>query len=292
MSHAFVEIPLGVGCLLDRRLQGLGQAQADPRRQLLADRAGALARRVDEDELGLLAREANLDVAGRELRVQLERGLGEEVEELQPQVRAERVAEPPCDLGGALVPELCEPLEILLQPFQYDRQIHDDVTMTSPAASVKHQGDMSCTSGANPLQCLTQPQRDPHATPTRVCEWRPRRSAPPRCTGRTTLDRGRQWRSLARTATAVAVLTSPVVFTWFYLHQQLDFRYALLLTVIEVAAFRGLVDLLFRRFIETPSLFGDREREPCARRTSSRGAASPSGARSGSSSGSSSWSSP
>src|SRR6476469_2978639 len=69
-------------------------------------------------------------------------------------------------------------------------------------------------------------------------------------------DRSRQWRSLARTATAVAVLTSPVVFTWFYLHEQLDFRYALLLTVIEVAAFRGLVDLLFRRFIETPSLFG------------------------------------
>jgi cell division protease FtsH len=69
-------------------------------------------------------------------------------------------------------------------------------------------------------------------------------------------DRSRQWRALARTATAVAVLTSPVVFTWFYLHEQLDFRYALLLTVIEVAAFRGLVDLLFRRFIETPSLFG------------------------------------
>src|SRR3954462_3400336 len=69
-------------------------------------------------------------------------------------------------------------------------------------------------------------------------------------------DRTRQWRALARTATAVAVLTSPVVFTWFYLHEQLDFRYALLLTVIEVAAFRGLIDLLFRRFIETPSLFG------------------------------------
>src|SRR4051794_6835469 len=69
-------------------------------------------------------------------------------------------------------------------------------------------------------------------------------------------DRSRQWRALARTATAVAVLTSPVAFTWFYLHEQLDFRYALLLTVIEVAAFRGLVDLLFRRFIESPSLFG------------------------------------
>src|SRR3954464_1702814 len=69
-------------------------------------------------------------------------------------------------------------------------------------------------------------------------------------------DRSRQWRALARTATAVAVLTSPVCFTWLYLHEQLDFRYALLLTVIEVAAFRGLVDLLFRRFIETRSLFG------------------------------------
>src|SRR6478609_1422775 len=69
-------------------------------------------------------------------------------------------------------------------------------------------------------------------------------------------DRSRQWRALARTATLVAVLTSPVAFTWFYLHEQLDFRYALLLTVIEVAAFRGLVDLLFRRYIETPSLFG------------------------------------
>src|SRR3954453_11339931 len=69
-------------------------------------------------------------------------------------------------------------------------------------------------------------------------------------------DRSRQWRALARTATAVAVLPSPVAFTWFYLHEQLDFRYALLLTVIEVGAFRGLIDLLFRRFIETPSLFG------------------------------------
>src|SRR3954453_14099963 len=68
--------------------------------------------------------------------------------------------------------------------------------------------------------------------------------------------RPRQWRSLARMATAVAVFTSPVAFAWFYLHEQLDFRYALVLTVIEVAAFRGLVDLLFRRFIETPSLFG------------------------------------
>ena len=102
-------------------------------------------------------------------------------------------------------------------------------------------------------------------------------------------DRSRQWRSLARTATAVAVLTSPVVFIWFYVHQQLGFRYALLLTVIEVAAFRGLVDLLFRRFIESPSLFGESRARPCARRTSSRAAASRSGARLEARSGSCSW---
>src|SRR5204862_7735063 len=33
-------------------------------------------------------------------------------------------------------------------------------------------------------------------------------------------------------------------------------RYALLATILEVAAFRGFVDILFRRFIPWPSLFG------------------------------------
>ena len=70
------------------------------------------------------------------------RGLGEEVEQLQPQVRAERVAEPPGDLGGALVAELCEALQVFLEPFEHDRQIHDDITMTSPMASVKCQGSI------------------------------------------------------------------------------------------------------------------------------------------------------
>src|SRR5437764_464434 len=67
---------------------------------------------------------------------------------------------------------------------------------------------------------------------------------------------GDQWRSLARAATAVAVVTAPAAFVWFRVHEGLALRYALLLTLIEVAAFRGLVDLLFRRFIEVPSLFG------------------------------------
>ena len=47
------------------------------------------------------------------------------------------------------------------------------------------------------------------------------------------------------------------MFVWLRNHQGLDFRYALVLTIIEVAAFRGLIDLGFRRFIESPSLFGE-----------------------------------
>ena len=59
-----------------------------------------------------------------------------------------------------------------------------------------------------------------------------------------------QWRSLTRAATIVALLTSPAAFVWFRNREGLALRYALALTVLEVAAFRGLVDVVFRRFIE------------------------------------------
>src|SRR5690242_16792245 len=70
-----------------------------------------------------------------------------------------------------------------------------------------------------------------------------------------------QWRSLSRFATAVALLTAPVAFVWFSERQGLDFRYALLLTIIEVAGFRGLIDVVFRRYIASPSLFGEESAE-------------------------------
>src|ERR687887_1353145 len=70
-----------------------------------------------------------------------------------------------------------------------------------------------------------------------------------------------QWRSLTRIATLVALLTSPAAFVWFHSHEGLRLRYALLLTLIEVAAFRGLVDVAFRRFIASPSLFGEEREE-------------------------------
>ncbi|MFL5926051.1 MAG: AAA family ATPase, partial [Gaiellaceae bacterium] len=57
------------------------------------------------------------------------------------------------------------------------------------------------------------------------------------------------------------ILTSPAVFVWLHNRQGLAVRYALLLTVIEVAAFRGLMDILFRRYIKTPSLFGEESQE-------------------------------
>src|SRR5690349_15745400 len=138
---------LGRGRLLDRALERLGEAQADPRRELLADGARGLAGRVDEDELRLLPREADLDVAERELRVQLDRGLGEKLQELQPEVRAEGVAQAAGDLRRPLVAELGEPLEVFLQSFEDDCQIHRDITMTSSLASVKRQTDARSAPG-------------------------------------------------------------------------------------------------------------------------------------------------
>src|SRR5690349_103496 len=70
-----------------------------------------------------------------------------------------------------------------------------------------------------------------------------------------------QWRSLTRAATLVAVLTAPAAFVWLHSHNGLALRYALLLTLVEVAAFRGLVDVAFRRFIASPSLFGEEREE-------------------------------
>jgi cell division protease FtsH len=67
---------------------------------------------------------------------------------------------------------------------------------------------------------------------------------------------GSQWRALRRAATGVAVLTSPAVFVWLYEVQEWSVGWSLAATVLVVAAFRGLLDLLFHRFIEWPSLFG------------------------------------
>jgi len=64
------------------------------------------------------------------------------------------------------------------------------------------------------------------------------------------------WRRLTRAATIVALLTSPALVAFFMRQNHWPLWKALLLSLVIVIAFRGLVDLLFRRFIPWPSLFG------------------------------------
>jgi ATP-dependent Zn protease len=64
------------------------------------------------------------------------------------------------------------------------------------------------------------------------------------------------WRRLTRAATIVAVLTSPALVAFFMRQDHWPFWKALVVTLLIVIAFRGLVDLLFRRLIPWPSLFG------------------------------------
>src|SRR6186997_2816583 len=70
-----------------------------------------------------------------------------------------------------------------------------------------------------------------------------------------------QWRALRRAATGVALLTSPALFVWLYHIQEMAIGWAIVITIVAVGAFRGLLDLIFHRFIAWPSLFGvDSER--------------------------------
>ncbi|MDQ3875841.1 MAG: AAA family ATPase, partial [Actinomycetota bacterium] len=68
-----------------------------------------------------------------------------------------------------------------------------------------------------------------------------------------------QWRRLIRTATAVAVLTSPAVFVFLHEHQGWSIGWSIVTTFLLVVAFRGLMDVALRRIIPWPSLFGVEE---------------------------------
>ncbi|MGH2921029.1 MAG: AAA family ATPase, partial [Gaiellaceae bacterium] len=67
---------------------------------------------------------------------------------------------------------------------------------------------------------------------------------------------GEQWRRLSRSATLIAVLTSPAVFLWTYYKLDWPIGWALVGTFVAVIMFRGFVDITVRRFIPWPSLFG------------------------------------
>ena len=65
-----------------------------------------------------------------------------------------------------------------------------------------------------------------------------------------------QWRRLARAATFVAVLTSPALLLVLREQQGWPWHWSIIVTILGIAAFRGSIDLLFRRSIPWPSLFG------------------------------------
>jgi len=65
-----------------------------------------------------------------------------------------------------------------------------------------------------------------------------------------------QWRWLTRAATLVAVLTSPIFFLLLYRTWGIALSLSIVLTIGAVLLFRGFMDVLSRKFIPWPSLFG------------------------------------
>jgi cell division protease FtsH len=65
-----------------------------------------------------------------------------------------------------------------------------------------------------------------------------------------------EWRRLRRAATIVGLFTAPAFFLWLYgaLHWSLPL--ALIVTAFAVAAFRGLIDVVIRRLLPWPSMYG------------------------------------
>ena len=66
----------------------------------------------------------------------------------------------------------------------------------------------------------------------------------------------REWRRLTRVATLIAILTSPSVFYWYHHHNGWSIVSSLIATFFTIVAFRGVVDVIVRRMIPWPSLFG------------------------------------
>jgi ATP-dependent Zn protease len=70
-----------------------------------------------------------------------------------------------------------------------------------------------------------------------------------------------QWRRLIRAATLIAILTSPLPFLWLYVQRDWPLGWAIVVTFLAVIAYRGLLDVVLRRLIPWPSLFGQDEQQ-------------------------------
>ena len=67
---------------------------------------------------------------------------------------------------------------------------------------------------------------------------------------------GNQWRALRRAATVVALVASPAVYVWLHEHVGWSTGWSIAGALGLVIVMRGAMDLVFRRFIPWPSLFG------------------------------------
>jgi len=65
-----------------------------------------------------------------------------------------------------------------------------------------------------------------------------------------------EWRRLTRAATFVALLTAPAFFLLLFDSNHLGLIVSLVVTVIAVVMFRGLVEVVTRKLIPSPSLYG------------------------------------
>jgi ATP-dependent Zn protease len=70
------------------------------------------------------------------------------------------------------------------------------------------------------------------------------------------LQLAHEWKRLGRAATAVAILTSPVLFTVLRIGLDWPLVWAFVGSLIGVAAFRGLVDVIAHKLVPRPSIYG------------------------------------
>ncbi len=68
-----------------------------------------------------------------------------------------------------------------------------------------------------------------------------------------------EWRRLTRAATAVALLTAPAFFLVLYESNHLSVVASVIITVFAVLLFRGLIEVVARKLIPSPSLYGAEE---------------------------------
>ncbi|MEA2196304.1 MAG: cell division protease FtsH [Solirubrobacteraceae bacterium] len=66
----------------------------------------------------------------------------------------------------------------------------------------------------------------------------------------------REWRGLTRAATAVALLTSPAFFLVLYDTDHAGLVVSIIVAVLAVVVFRGIVEVVARKLIPSPSLYG------------------------------------